>query len=355
MRASSRTRAVRLLVVLAGVACGIAQVKGGQAEDTAGEEAPTTKSGAVTKVDPPRGEEILGPGLGEFIFIAGGEFTMGRNDGEHEDQRPEHVVELSSFHVGRTPVTVAQFVQFLNEANVKQSEYLYSQIDWGVPSVTFSDGKWIAAPSTENDAATVGGWELGQKYCEWLSAKSGRKCRLPTEAEWEYVCRGKKGRKFPWGNAESHMATRVWDWRGFLRKQPIKIPVGSLPEGATPEGVCDLIGYMDEMCSDWYAPDYYAESDRKNPQGPSEMPQRAAKVSRGGVEHRYSAAGVAGFFRYARLYGGVLPSTFLPRGWSRNQCSLRPKTVRNVNGRLGLRVVVELAEGETAEDQASSP
>jgi formylglycine-generating enzyme required for sulfatase activity len=63
--------------------------------------------------------------LGEFIYMPGGEFTMGCNNGEHADERPEHVVRLSPFYVGETPVTNLQFVRFLNESQLEPNEYLY--------------------------------------------------------------------------------------------------------------------------------------------------------------------------------------------------------------------------------------
>ncbi len=294
------------------------------------------------------GDEMLGPGLGAFIFIPGGEFTMGRNNGEDVDERPEHVVELSSFYVGRTPVTNSRFVLFLNETRAKANEYLSSQIRFRKPAITLVDGKWSCAQGTENDAAGCETWMLANQYCKWLSAKTGRKCRLPTEAEWEYVCRGKEGRKFPWGNSTSELNTKIWNWRTWDAAKPNSCPVGSFPAGATPEGVCDLIGYMDEVCSDWYNPEYYAESPRKNPQGPSKPiiateRYRNAKVTRGGLEHRYK-----GFFRTDTIYG-VLPSSYLPRGWSRDpirEAMNRPKKPSHVYGRLGFRVVVELKDGQ---------
>ncbi len=319
-----------------------------EAQETCQPEAPVDNAIArVAEGNARLGDEILGPDLGEFIFISGGEFTMGRDNGEREDQRPEHLVELSPFSIGRTPVTNAQFVRFLNETHGKQSEYLCSQIRWAKPSVTFVDGSWTCAQGTEKDAASGESWILAGRYCDWLSATSGRKCRLPTEAEWEYVCRGKEGRKFPWGNTEDELESRVWHWRTWRSSTPNRVPVGSFPKGATPEGVCDLVGYMDEMCSDWYDPEYYGKSPRKNPQGPSE-PLRTerfwdAKVTRGGFEHHYSSEGISGFFRRSQFLG-FLPSSFLPRGWSRsylpNQAS-PPKTADAVFLRLGFRVVVE--------------
>lgn len=313
----------------------------------AGGQPDTPQSGTPT-CDSPTGEhperigkEILGPRLGAFILIAGGEFTMGRNSGENDNERPEHHVQLSSFFVGRTPVTNSQFVQFLNEARVTPDEYFYSQMRKRKPSITFAGDKWSCVQGTENDAACCQSWELADKYCHWLSTKTGRKCRLPTEAEWEYVCRGKDGRKFPWGNDEVLCDRRLWAWRTWKSDKPNRIPVGSFPEGATPEGVCDLIGYMDEVCSDWYDPEYYAKSPRENPKGPSEpRPYKNAKVTRGGLERPYTSGPfIVRFFRDSQFFG-VLPTTYLPRGWSRG-ITVPPNEPRFVYGRLGLRVVIE--------------
>ncbi|HLA86023.1 MAG TPA: SUMF1/EgtB/PvdO family nonheme iron enzyme [Thermoguttaceae bacterium] len=304
----------------------------------------------IEEADGRDSNEILGPGLGEFIFISGGEYAMGRNNGENEDERPEHLVELYSFHIGRTPVTNAQFVRFLNEMRVQPEEYPFSQVRSPIvkPSITLVDGKWTCAPGTENDAVAGESWFIAGKYCDWLSAKSGRKCRLPTEAEWEYACRGKEGRKFPWGDSEKNLESRVWCWRTWRSGKPHTLPVGNFPKGATPEGVCDLIGYMDEMCSDWYDPRYYAKSPKVNPRGPSNPMEaekyKNAKVTRGGLEGRYQSKGAIGFFRESQFFG-VLPSTYLPRGWTRKhlrEATGPPKSPSHAYGRLGFRVAVEI-------------
>lgn len=284
-------------------------------------------------------KELLGSGLGEFVFIAGGEFTMGRNAGENEDERPEHRVELSSFYVGKTPVTNAQFVRFLNEADIKPDEYLCAQAPWVDAGITLQDGKWACVQGEESAAACGESWILAEKYCAWLSKVSGRKCRLPTEAEWEYVCRGKEGRRFPWGENTDELGSKIWGWGSSTQFK--KAPVGSYPKGATPEGVCDLIGYMDEMCSDWYDPEYYAKSPGKNPPGPSEpQPFKDAKVTRGGLQRPYTGGPLIVRILRDSQFLGVLPNTYLPRGWSRDK-EAPPTELRFVYGRLGLRVVVE--------------
>jgi hypothetical protein len=110
--------------------------------------------------------EVLGPGFGQFIFIPAGEFTMGCNDGENPDERPEHVVELSAFYVGRTPVTNWQFVQFLNGARITSMEYL--AVRSRQHSITLVDGKWTCSKGTEDDAARCQICVLELNFCEWF-------------------------------------------------------------------------------------------------------------------------------------------------------------------------------------------
>jgi sulfatase modifying factor 1 len=316
-------------------------------------EEPVNGTPAAKSSEVVHGPELLGSGLGSFILINGGSFQMGRNDGEHEDQGPEHTVELSSFYVGQTPVTNRQLALFLNETNVPTSEYIVWKCDFISSPIVPVDERWATVEGTEEDAACVQSWSLAQAYCAWASQRSGCKCRLPTEAEWEYTCRGSEGRRFPWGDDQSNLESRVWQWRTHRRSRPHKVAVGSFPEGATPEGVCDLVGYMDELCSDWYDPTSYARSPRVNPQGPSEQVtidgSWSARVTRGGLEHCYSTSDSLGWFRTS-AYLGFLPNTFLPRGWSRGKAGTRllsPRDPQSVSGRLGLRLVVE-TEGRTS-------
>lgn len=289
--------------------------------------------------------ELLGPGLGDFVFINGQEFNMGRNEGENQDERPEHVVRLSAFNIGRTPTTNTQFVRFLNETRIPTEEYFCNKVEAYKPAIKREHGEWHCADHTSSDAACCQSWELAERYCAWLSAKAGRKCRLPTEAEWEYVCRGKDNRTFPWGDDATELDSKIWGWRSWQRDKAELVPVGQFPGGATPEGVYDLIGYMDEVCSDWYDPEYYSISPRTNPSGPKAAPEhgryKKAKVTRGGVERPHQGGGfLVRLFRDSEFLG-ILPAAYLPRGWSRGK-TVAPTEPRFVYGRLGFRVVVEV-------------
>ncbi len=123
-------------------------------------------------------------------------------------------------------------------------------------------------------------WFGAVEYCRWLSERTGRSYRLPTEAEWEYAARGREGRSQPWGFRAPFGKGKV-PWSSlfgvFDRQMGVylnynHINVGSFPYGDTPEGVADMVGYVPQWCSDAYSRDYYRRSPVDNPTGP-EVPE----------------------------------------------------------------------------------
>jgi formylglycine-generating enzyme required for sulfatase activity len=129
-------------------------------------------------------------------------------------------------------------------------------------------------------------------FCRWLSAKTGRYYRLPTEAEWEYACRAGSRTTFSTGDNTASVvkAAVLYDektaavfpqWKEHAAKgndgHEFTAPVGSLQANAF--GLFDMHGNVWEWCSDWYGEDYYAKSPRDDPQGP---PTGKVRVRRGG-------------------------------------------------------------------------
>jgi formylglycine-generating enzyme required for sulfatase activity len=118
-------------------------------------------------------------------------------------------------------------------------------------------------------------WDAATAYCAWLSAKTGKRYRLPTEAEWEKAARGTDGRRYPFGNSIERSQANFVGAQAY----DTVMPVGSFPAGASPYGALDMAGNALEWTQDWYDRDYYSVSPRKNPQGPA---TGAYRVVRGG-------------------------------------------------------------------------
>jgi formylglycine-generating enzyme required for sulfatase activity len=116
-------------------------------------------------------------------------------------------------------------------------------------------------------------WFDAMKYCKWLSASTGRKVRLPSEAEWERAARGGvEGKLFPWGDdPPESLPNYAQRWKSG--PEPV---ARSAPSGF---GLYDICENVHEWCSDWFHPDYYASSPERNPRGPESGERRA---SRGG-------------------------------------------------------------------------
>jgi formylglycine-generating enzyme required for sulfatase activity len=138
-------------------------------------------------------------------------------------------------------------------------------------------------------------WNDATAYCQWLSQKTGKTYRLPTEAEWEYAAgNGAKHYKYSWGSyvpsgsenvgnvadETSHPKYGKWTNTGFDGYRDgyfFAAPVGSFQPNEL--GLYDMTGNVWEWCNDWYDKNYYSNSPGSNPKGPSSGSDR---VRRGG-------------------------------------------------------------------------
>jgi formylglycine-generating enzyme required for sulfatase activity len=112
-------------------------------------------------------------------------------------------------------------------------------------------------------------WYAASQYCEWAGLG------LPTEAQWEKAARGTDERIFPWGNAPVD-STRA-NYRNYVGEPT---SVGAYPSGASPYGVLDMAGNVEEWVFDWFESGHYYSSDLVDPTGPSLVGDE--KVTRGG-------------------------------------------------------------------------
>jgi len=137
-------------------------------------------------------------------------------------------------------------------------------------------------PASEDAVAAVS-WHEAASYCEWLSGATGKRYRLPSEAEWERAARGgAEGLLYPWGDAPPEMVPD-YDKRWKLGPEPVGL------YAANDYGLYNLGDNVHEWCADWYDDGYYGRSPERNPLG-----RRAARgglrgAGRGGIILRLRA------------------------------------------------------------------
>ncbi|HWO03059.1 MAG TPA: formylglycine-generating enzyme family protein [Blastocatellia bacterium] len=203
----------------------------------------------------------------EMVLIPAGEFLMGSDIGA-ENERPIHSVFLDEYEMGRFAITNELYRSFI-EATERESPSGWNDPRLNHPEQPVTSISWF-------DATT---------YCEWLSKKSGKLFRLPTEAEWERAARGGlEGRLYTWGDEAPQLQTGYSElWLNGPE------PVGRrAPNGF---GLHDISENVHEWCSDWLDNRYYLDSPARNPQGATAGTRRA---SRGGSwRHRVKITRVA--------------------------------------------------------------
>jgi formylglycine-generating enzyme len=223
--------------------------------------------------------KVINEGYGDFLIVPAGNFKMGDNFGDGEPrERPVHQVHLDTFYIGKFEVTNADWKKFMNDP-------AYDDVKlWPTGRVVPKDQSpyWTqannhggATPGSDNYPVLGVNWDAATAYCNWLSMKTGKKYRLPTEAEWEKAARGTDQRRFPWGNTIDRTNANY----AGAQKFDTAMTVGSFANGASPYGAMDMAGNVMEWCQDWYSRTYYEVSPKKNPKGPE---KGAYRVLRGG-------------------------------------------------------------------------
>jgi formylglycine-generating enzyme required for sulfatase activity len=193
-----------------------------------------------------------------LVTIPAGRFKMDSDMGASRE-RPVHEVTISkAFAIGSTEVTKGQWKEVMGTEPWKG----------GIPSV--EDGDDYPAEHIK--------WTEAVEFCRRLSAlpaerAAGREYRLPTEAEWEYACRGGLPTLYNFGNDKLLLSEYAWHSGNRLGQHPQ--PVGQkLPNQY---GLYDMHGNLQEWCSDWYGP--YKDGPLRDPIGPETGEER---VVRGG-------------------------------------------------------------------------
>lgn len=172
-----------------------------------------------------------------LVVVPAGEFIMGAPEsesGSFEDERPLHPVSIEQpFAMGVYPVTFGEFDLFARETRREApADEGWGRLNRPVINVSFNDA---------------------EQYCAWLSRKTGRKYRLPSEAEWEYAARGGTSAAYWWGETAGEGCT-VCETCGSDWDDEMTSPVGSFD--ANPMGLCDVHGNIWEWTQDHWFPDH---------------------------------------------------------------------------------------------------
>jgi formylglycine-generating enzyme required for sulfatase activity len=181
-----------------------------------------------------------------FVWVPPGEFILGGEYGF--DLQVARLGE--GFFAAKTLVTNAEFARFVEDGGYATREH------WTEDGWSFKEKKgWSHPDYWQNERfndpfqPVVGvSWHEAVAYCNWLAAKNGWLCRLPTEQEWEKMTRSYDGRKHPWGDQEP---TR--ELCNFEKNKDSTTVVGSYsPKGDSPYGCADTVGNVWE----WTISDY---------------------------------------------------------------------------------------------------
>jgi formylglycine-generating enzyme required for sulfatase activity len=284
----------------------------------------------------------------KMVSVPGGSFKMGTPENEpfrRVDEGPVIDVAVDSFWMGEIEVSWNEYLAFFNATGSqgrKEAVEVENETDaisgatppWGAPDQGWGKGTRPAISMSHHAALT---------YCRWLTQVTGKKYRLPTEAEWEYAARGGKSTPYFFdGTPEDFESTGIWhklfgadtttinSYVIYQENTPNKTQEPSKVK-ANPFGLKNMLGNVAEFCLDFYDPAVYSKYPKtlvKNPRGPRDGMER---VVRGGAYNNSAKDLRAGRRDFTRTKDWLVTDPQIPKSiWWYSDC-------KNV----GFRVVCE--------------
>ena len=212
------------------------------------------------------------PGCPQMVVIPSGSLVMGSpaaEIGRRKDGDPVHQVNIGSFALGKTEITRGQFAAF-----VKASAYSTGNKCWAIEDGKYEErsNTWRKVGYVQDDKhpAVCISWNDASAYTEWLSRKTGKTYRLPTEAEWEYAARGNTRTARYWGESPddackyANVADKTtkelikpaasWKVHNCTDGYAYTAPAGSFKANAY--GLNDMLGNVWEWVEDSYHKNY---------------------------------------------------------------------------------------------------
>lgn len=204
-----------------------------------------------------RTEAEVGQG---FVHVPSGPFVVG-GDELNPAAGPRRVEIVADYAIAMFPVTVAQYLDFLNELARVSPEAARGRVprrhDGGEPLWRLGPDGLYRLPDPDAGGSrwhpacpvTCVSWHDAQAYASWLGRRAGLPLRLPTSAEWEKAARGVDGRVYPWG---SRFDPDYCTTAEASAAAPHPEPVGSFQMDRSPYGVRDMAGGVAEWCGGWF-------------------------------------------------------------------------------------------------------
>ena len=263
-------------LVLVAVACNLFGCQSRNAEETA----PADMKPYTQKIP---GTDVAF----DMVPIRGGKFAMGSPASElnrSKDEGPQFEVELEPFWMGKCEVAWEEFElwavgfdRYLRKGTKAKPTERDRQAD-AITMATPPYGDWTFGMGKEGRPAISMSQLAAKMYCKWLSAKTGRYYRLPTEAEWEYACRAGTRTAYSFGRNAKPLDSFAWYFANSKKKYH---PVGL--KKPNPWGLHDMHGNVAEWVLDRYTPKGYIRFAGKPARGPLAMPNEIyPRVVRGG-------------------------------------------------------------------------
>ncbi len=185
----------------------------------------------------------------QMVKIDRGSFIMGSDSGDSDEKPPHRVTIDYDFEIGKYEVTIGEYKACVADGGCKQPKWLESGSKYNIH--TGSDDFYKKMCLKDNCPIIGVSWNNAKAYTKWLSRKTGKNYRLPTEAEWEFVARAGTTTKWCFGNRESKLKDYAWYYdnsNGKTHKVGTKKP--------NQWGVYDMHGNVCEWCEDWYLYSY---------------------------------------------------------------------------------------------------